>query len=96
MVGQPAPNLKLCFVGLNPAHQIFWVCLDAFLNCNFCENLGHENPSKYLSRNSPKVEVKDRPMLLLSSSSRRVIPFTQFQALVGYYLFSWSATCVTC
>ena len=74
LVSQPAPKPKLLSTGLNPAH---WRCgfwLDDLLSSNFCETLGHEKKSKYLSRHGPKVGEKDRLMLPLSSSSKRVNP----------------------
>ena len=78
LVGRLSPNLKLRRIGFNPAQGRKWVCLDDLLKSHFCETLGHENTSRYLSRHAPKVGKRDQPMLSLSSSSRRVNPFTQF------------------
>jgi len=47
--------------------------LNTLLSSNFCEILGHEIALKYLSRQGPKAELRDRPMLLLSGTSEGAV-----------------------
>ena len=57
MIGQPNSNLKPHRIDYNPTEGRKWVCLDDLLNFKFCETLGHEIKSKYLSNHAPKVEL---------------------------------------
>ena len=67
MVSQPGQNPKLFSTGPNPAQSAFEVWLDTLLNSKLSKILGHESTLKYLSSQGPKVELEDRPSLLLSS-----------------------------
>ena len=71
-------NRRYLFPGQNPAKVWLRLCLDDLLNSIFCETLGHENTSKYLSNQCPKVELRDQPILLLSSQKDMRNSFTRF------------------
>jgi len=66
LVSQTGENPKLSSTGPKPAHPTFEVWLDTLLNSNLSKILGPESTLKYLSTQGPKVELKDRPGLLLS------------------------------
>jgi len=57
------------------------------LSSNFCETLAHENKSKYLSSDIPKVELKDQLELFLSSQRSKENPFTRLQGNLVAFLF---------
>ena len=96
MGGQTAGNLKLCKTGPNPARVRIRAYLADQLSSNFCETLGYENASKYLSNDIPKIELKDQLELLLSSKRSKENPFTQLQGNLAALLVFGVATCTTC
>ena len=52
-------GLKLCIHGPNRAQVKMRVRLGDSLISNFCDALQHENSSKYLSSDTPKVVLKN-------------------------------------
>jgi len=81
-------NRRYLFPGQNPAKVRLRLCLDALLNSIFCETLGHENTSKYLSNHGPKVERRDQHNQVLSNQRRRKTPFYPDNTPAGCHLFS--------
>ena len=73
LVSQPSQKPRQCTAGHNPAQSEISIRLVDLFNSNFCQTLGHENASKYLSNHGPKVGIKDQLVLLLSSPSTRGI-----------------------
>ena len=71
-----AKNRGICTAGWNPAWAERRFCLGNLHNSNFCETLGHENTSKYLSNHAPKVERKHPLVLLLTGQKRSKILLT--------------------
>jgi len=71
----------------NPAKGRIEVCLDNLLSSNFCQILGHEKASKYLSSHGPKLEIKDRHNQALSSQRREGILLPNLKELAGCHLY---------
>ena len=70
-------NRSSLFAGWNPAWSECKDLLDDLLNSIFCETLGHENTSNYLSNHAPKVGRKHPLVLLLTGQRRKKIPFNR-------------------
>jgi len=71
------------------------VYLVDLFNSNFCETLGHNIKSKYLSNHASKVERRDQLVLLLSSQKKKENHFTRLKSMASCLDFG-VATCANC
>jgi len=88
-----AKNRSNTLPGQNPSKGRFEVCFDNLFSSNFCQTLGYESASKYLSNQGPKVEKRDWHNQALSSQRRRETPFTRVKIKPAATAFLGFATC---